>query len=297
MYVIAGASGNTGGRIARNLLAAGKQVAVIGRNAEKLAPLAALGAQILEGDLQDHAFMTQALTGAEAAYLLIPPNFITEDFRGYQMQTADALTQAVEASGIKHVVLLSSIGAHLTEKSGVILGMHYFEQRLKAISHLNVLALRPGFFMQNFFGNIGLIRAMNIHGGFPIQGDLPFGMIHVNDIADYATKRLLELDFSGYGYQNLTGERALTLNEATSVLGQAIGKPALPWVCFSYEEALAGMQSAGLTPSLAGLYVEFCQAMNEGRLASDFTPDASSTTPTSIEAFAVEFAAAWNAGA
>jgi uncharacterized protein YbjT (DUF2867 family) len=238
--------------------------------------------------------MTNILKGAKAAYLLIPPHFGAEDFRAYQMATADALTEAVAASGISKVVILSSVGAHLSEDSGVILALNYWENKLKSVPGLSVLALRAGFFMQNFLGNIGLIRSMNINGGFPIEGNIPFGMIHVNDIGDYAAQRLLALDFEGYQFQNLIGQRALSLQEATSALGTAIGKPELPWVCFTYEQAFEGMKSAGFTPSLAGLYVEFCKALNEGRLQSDFTPDTSSTTSTSIEDFSKEFAAVWN---
>ena len=150
MYVIAGATGNTGGRIASNLLAAGKEVTVVGRSVEKLQTWANAGAKMAAGDLQDVTFMTEILKGAEAAYLLIPPNFATEDFRDYQMRTADALTSAVKASGLKKVVILSSVGAHLAEDSGVILGLHYFEQSLKLIEGLDDLALRAGIFMKNF---------------------------------------------------------------------------------------------------------------------------------------------------
>ncbi len=294
MYIIAGASGNTGGRVAKKLLAAGQLVTVIGRDADRLAALTELGAVPAIGELQDVAFMTNILKGAKAAYLLIPPHFGAEDFRAYQMATADALTEAVAASEISKVVILSSVGAHLSEDSGVILALNYWENKLKSVPGLSVLALRAGFFMQNFLGNIGLIRSMNINGGFPIEGNIPFGMIHVNDIGDYAAQRLLALDFEGYQFQNLIGQRALSLQEATSALGTAIGKPELPWVSFSYEQAFEGMKSAGFTPSLAGLYVEFCKALNEGRLQSDFTPDDSSTTSTSIEDFSKEFAAVWN---
>lgn len=295
-YVITGASGNTGGRIAQKLLAAGHQVVAVGRSAEHLNAISHLGAEIAVGDLLDEAFMTSTLQGADAAYLLIPPHFGAPDFRAHQFLVADVLSQAVEASGIKKIVLLSSVGAHLSENSGVILGLHYFEEKLKAITDLDVLALRAGFFMQNFFGNIGLIRAMNVHGGFPIPGNIPFGMIHVNDIGDYAANRLMALDFEGFSHQNLTGQRLLTLQEATSILGNAIGKPELPWVAFSYDQAFEGMKSAGFTASMASLYVEFCQALNEGRLLSDFHPDEASTTSTSIEMFAEEFAAVWNLG-
>lgn len=294
MYIITGASGHTGKRIASNLLSANQPVTVVSRNINHVQDLIELGATPAIGDLQDVQFMTNLLVNAKAAYLLIPPNFASTDFRKYQFDTADVLSTAVEKSGIKNVVILSSVGAHLTKDSGVILGLHYFEQKLKQQENLNTLAIRAGFFMQNFFGNINIIKHMNIHGGFPVNGDIPFGMIHTNDIGDYATKRLLNLDFLGFNNQNLIGQRELSFIEATKVLGNAIGKPELPWVTFSYEDAKNGMLSAGLTESMSDLYIEFSKSINEGALIENFKADESSTTSTSIEDFALEFAAAYN---
>ncbi len=293
MYIITGASGNTGKRIAKNLLLANKKVTVVSRNIEHIQELIDLGALPAIGDLQDTAFLSALLKEATAAYLLIPPNFQTTDFRKYQFDTADALALAVENSGIKHVVALSSVGAHLEENSGVILGLHYFEQKLKKIKNLNSLAIRAGFFMQNFFGNIQIIKNMNIHGGFPINEDVAFGMIHTNDIADYAVKRMLALDFTGFNHQNLIGQRALSFKEATLVLGNSIGKPELPWVTFTYEDARNGMIGAGLSESLANLYIEFSKSINSGALIEDFHPSTNSVTSTSIEQFATEFAIAY----
>lgn len=293
MYIITGASGNTGKRIAKNLLQANQKVTVVSRNVEHIQELINLGATPAIGDLQDVAFITALLKDATAAYLLIPPNFQSTDFRKYQFDTADALALAVENSGIKNVVALSSVGAHLEGNSGVILGLHYFEQKLKNINNLNTLAIRAGFFMQNFFGNIQIIKHMNIHGGFPIHEDVAFGMIHTNDISDYASKRMLDLDFNGFNHQNLVGQRALSFKEVTTVLGNSIGKPELPWVTFSYEDARQGMIGAGLTESLADLYIEFSKSINSGALIEDFHPSENSVTPTSIEQFALEFSAAY----
>jgi hypothetical protein len=78
------------------------------------------------------------------------------------------------------------------------------------------------------------------------------------------------------------------------VLGNAIGKPELPWVTFSYEDAKNGMLGAGLTESMSDLYIEFSKSINEGALIEDFKADASSTTSTAIEDFAFEFATAYN---
>jgi uncharacterized protein YbjT (DUF2867 family) len=274
MYIITGASGHTGKRIALNLLKENQPVTVVSRNISHIQDLIQLGAIPAIGDLQDVSFMTGLLSNAKAAYLLIPPNFASTDFRKYQFDTADALSSAVEKSGIKNVVILSSVGAHLDKNSGVILGLHYFEQKLRKQETLNTLAIRAGFFMQNFFGNINIIKYMNIHGGFPINGDISFGMIHTNDIGDYATKRLLALDFSGFNTQNLIGQRELSFAEATKILGTAIGNPELPWVPFTYEDAKNGMIGAGLTESLADLYIEFSKSINDGALIEEFKADA-----------------------
>jgi uncharacterized protein YbjT (DUF2867 family) len=294
MYIITGASGNTGKRIAQILLSANQEVTVVSRNLNHIQDLIELGAKPAIGDLQDVEFMTQILRGAKAAYLLIPPNFQTPDFRKYQFELGEALAKAVADSQIPNVVLLSSVGAHLTENSGVILGLHNFEQLVKNIPNLNSLAIRAGFFMQNFFGNIKLIKNMHIHGGFPVNGDIAFGMIHANDIADFAAQKLLDLDFIGASHHNLIGQRELSFEQATQVLGRAIGNPDLPWVTFSYEDAYKGMVGAGLTDSMANLYIEFSKSINEGFLTNDFKPTNESLTKTSIEQFSLEFAAAYS---
>lgn len=298
MYVVTGATGNTGKRVAESLLKAGKQVVAVSRSAEHLKGLVAQGATAAVGSLEDAAFLTQTFQGATAIYAMIPPSYTAPDFRAYQASVGNAIAGAVKASGVKHVVTLSSVGAHLSEKSGVVLGAHWFEKRLAENPASNTLNLRAGFFMQNFFGNIGIIQAMHINGGFPVQGDIRFGIIHTDDIADYAVKRLLALDFTGHRHQNLAGQRDLSLIEATAILGKSIGKPELPWVTFSYADAKAGMVQAGLSESLASLYVEFGEAMNNGTMLSDFTRTPESTTPTSIEVFAEkEFAPAFAAAA
>jgi len=268
---------------------------VVSRSADHVAGLTALGAKAAIGSIEDTAFLAATFKGATAVYALIPPNFAVADFFAYQVAAGDSIASAVSLSGVPNVVLLSSVGAHLPEKSGVILGMHLLEEKLKAIAGLNTLALRPAYFMQNFFNSIGIIKGMGINGGFPIAGDMAMGMIHTDDIADHAAQRLLALDFKGSSHINLIGERLLTMAEATAVLGGAIGKPELPWVTFSYADAKAGMMQSGLTESLASMYVEFSEATNEGRLGADVAQTGGVFTATPIEAFAQAFAGAYNA--
>ena len=73
MYVILGASGNTGSIIANSLLSAGNKVCVVGRDAGRLQRFVDKGAEAFTADLSDAAALTKAFTGARAAYLLLPP--------------------------------------------------------------------------------------------------------------------------------------------------------------------------------------------------------------------------------
>ncbi|MCB0593335.1 MAG: NmrA family NAD(P)-binding protein [Lewinellaceae bacterium] len=295
MYVITGATGNTGSRITEHLLQAGKSVRAIGRSAERLNPLVEQGAEAAVGELEDTEFLTKAFEGATAVYALIPPAFADGDFRAYQNRVGRSIAGAIRKASVKHVVTLSSIGAHSPE-TGVVAGLYDFEQELAKHQGINVLNLRAGFFMQNLLGNIGIIRQMGINGGFPIDGNTEIPMVHTNDIADVAAKHLLKLDFQGQSHTYVAGQRDLTFQEATKILGAAIDKPELPWVTFSYEDAKGGMLQNGFPESLADNYLKFSRAANEGILMEDYQRQPEFTTPTSIEDFTREFAAAYKAG-
>lgn len=294
MYVITGATGNTGKRIAEILLEAGKPVTVISRQEENLQELVAKGAKPAIGDLSDTEFLTRTFTGATAVYAMIPPNFQAENFRAYQNKIGHALASAIKAAHVPHVVVLSSFGTHLTEGTGVLLGMVDFEKTLSAIPDVHVLNLRPGFFFENLYGNVSIIKEAGIMGGFPIDGDVKMPMIHTKDIAEVAAKKLLNLDFQGQSHHYLGGERDLSFNEVTSVLGKAIGRENLPWVQFSYDQAQAGMMQMGMSESLANAYVDFSKRTNDGSILSDYQRTPETTTPTSIEQFAREFAYVFN---
>src|SRR5215470_9691102 len=111
MYVITGATGHTGTIAAKALLARGHSVRVVGRSADRLRPLTSLGAEAFLADIADSKKLAQALQGAQAAYVLVPPNLSSDDYRGYQEKVTDAIAAAVAQSKVPAVVALSSIGA------------------------------------------------------------------------------------------------------------------------------------------------------------------------------------------
>jgi len=128
-YVITGGAGRISGPITEKLLGAGHLVTIIGRDASKLAKLKEKGAVIAEGSVEDPSFLAFAFSGADVAYLMIPPNFQTEDFREYQHRVGQNYIAALKSAGIRKVVFLSSIGAHMGTGSGPVDGLSGSEER------------------------------------------------------------------------------------------------------------------------------------------------------------------------
>lgn len=290
MYVITGASGNTGKVIADKLLKAGKKVRVIGRSADKLKELIAQGAEPTIGNLEDTSFLERAFKGASAVYAMIPPNSQAQNFRVYQNSVADVLIEAIKRAEVQYVVALSSVGAHLKEKAGVVQGLHDMEQKFNPVKGVHFLILRPSYFMENLFGQIDVIKHRGVMGS-PLKADLRFPIVASRDIADVSARHLLSLDFAGSKVLYVLGPRDVTFNEIASVLGKAIGKPDLKYVQIPSQDAKQSMiQNWRLTENLADALIEFNESMNEGRIFNVITRTPESTTPTSLEEFAYSFA-------
>ena len=295
MYAIIGATGNTGSVIAGKLLAHGEKVRVIGRDASRLERFVQKGAEPFAAHVSDAEALTKAFSGAKAVYLMIPPNPTSPNVREDQEQVSDALVAAVKNAGVKHAVLLSSIGADRSEKTGPVVGLHNFEQKLKGISALNAVYLRPGYFMENLLPQAGIIQAFGMTGG-PLRNDLKVAMIATKDIGAAAAEILLKLDFSGKQVRELQGQRDLTYLEVASVIGKAIGKPGLGYMQFPAAQIKPAMTQMGMSSNMVDLILEMAESLNSGYMAPIEPRSAQNTTPTSIETFVAEHIAPKFAG-
>ena len=282
---VLGATGNIGTALVHQLLRQGHQVTAVARPSTRLDALAQAGATAKAGDAHDAAFLTEALRGADAAFLMIPPNVTAPDVLAHMDQVGEATAQAVRAAGLKNAVHLSSIGADAPAGTGPVVGLHRQEARLNAIAGLHVVHLRPAYFMENLLANAGMIQHMGIMGS-AMRPDLQFPMVATRDIAARAAGLLHDGGFEGQTVHYLLGPRNYSQQEATAAIGHAIGRPGLPYVPFSYDDAKKGMVGAGLSESMVGLYDEMTRSMNAEKLMMHEKRDAASTTPTTLEEFA-----------
>jgi len=287
MYVILGASGNTGHVVAQQLLSKGKKVRVVGRNAGHLQLLAAQGAEKFVADITDAPALTKAFHQADSAYVMIPPNPTSPDFRAFQSRVSDAIAKALQDAGVKNVVALSSLGTDKSSGTGPILGLHDLEQKLNRLN-ANVLHLRPGYFMENTLPQAAAIRMAGSALG-PIRPDLKLPMIATCDIGKAAAEALLRLEFRGKQIQELHGQRDLDYTEAATIIGQAIGKPGLKYLQAPNDQLRAAMLQMGMSDNFVGLILEMAEALNLGHVRALEPRTPGNTTATTFENFVATF--------
>jgi len=294
MYVITGATGNIGSKVADILLNAGEKVRVVGRNSAGLRRFVDRGAEAAVGNLKDGAFVTQAFRGAKAVFAMIPPDYSATDLRAYQNEVGANLANAIRDSRVGYVVNLSSQGADIPEGTGPILGLRDQEERLNKLEGVSVVHVRCTYFMENLLMSIPLINERG-YAGTPIRGDLEIAMIATRDIADFVAKQLVRWDVEGKYVRDLLGHRDVSHGYAFETIGREIGKPGLKYVRFSDGEATKWMRGMGISADVCRSYIEMCHAINDERFGVDLFRMDTDTTTTSIEEFATTFAEAFAA--
>lgn len=287
MYVILGASGHTGSVVANTLLDKGKRVRVVGRDVKKLDALVNRGAEAMMADATDAGALTRAIAGAEGVFTLTPPNVTSDNYHAYQESVTEAVATAMEATGVKYIVTLSSIGADKAEKTGPVVGLHRMEERFADIAEINVLHLRAGYFMENILPQAGLIQEFGMMAG-PVRADLPLAMVATRDIGAVAADVLLHFNFNGQGSREVLGQRDISYTEMARIIGTAIGKPALAYIQLPNEQVIMAMTQMGMSKNFATIVCEMAEALNTGHMRALETRSESNTTPTSFESFVQE---------
>jgi nucleoside-diphosphate-sugar epimerase len=292
-FTLTGSLGNIGKPITEILIKAGHELTVISNESDMKAKIEALGAKAAIGSVTDIAFLTNSFTGADAVYTMVPYNFEVTNYRQYVAGIGNNYAAAIKASGVKRVVNLSSIGAHLENGTGPITELHDVEQILNQLDDVAVKQLRPAIFYINFFFDIALIKGQNMMGN-NYGKEARLVMAHPRDIAAVAASDLQQ-SFTGKSYRYVVSDEQ-RISDIVKILGNAIGKPELPWVQFTDEQTFAGMTMAGIMPpTIANLYVELGTAIDKGILWEDYDRNKPETLcNTKLADFAKEFAVVFN---
>ncbi len=221
MFVVVGATGNTGSAVVETLLGRKQSVRVIVRSADKGAAWKAKGADIAVASLDDVPALIKAFEGSKGIYLMVPPNYGATAWLSDQQARMGRAAEAVKKSGVGHVVFLSSIGGQLSSGTGPIRAVHYGEGKLEdVVKHLTIL--RPPSFMENWAPVIGVAKAQGILPTFAApQVKIP--TISTRDIGRIGAERLLS-GGQGRTVVELAGPEEYSADQAAEALSVILGK-------------------------------------------------------------------------
>jgi uncharacterized protein YbjT (DUF2867 family) len=292
--ILTGSLGHIGKPLATGLVQKGHAVTVISSNTEKQKDIESLGATAAIGSIEEVEFLSATFSGADAVYTMIPPgNFFNRNFdvMAECQKLANNYAKAIQRSGVKRVVHLSSIGAHMETDSGLILAHHNAETILTKLPDVAITFMRPVGFYYNLNIFSGLIKATGmISSNYGADDIIPW--VSPLDIADAIAKEIVT-PLVGKKILYVASEE-LTCNEVASILGEAIGMPDLKWVLITDEELQNRYESFGMNKKITTGLVEMQASMHNGIFYEDYYRNKPTLGKIKLKDFAKEFAAGYH---
>ncbi len=294
--IVTGSLGHISQPLTTELVQKGHAVTVISSNPEKQSAIEALGATAAIGSLEDAEFLAATFAGADAVYTMVPPgNYFNPalDLLAHYHTIGHNYALAIQQSGVKRVVNLSTIGAHLEKGSGILIGAHDVEQMLNELpAEVAITHMRPTSFYYNLLGYVDMIKTAGlIAANYGADSTIPW--VSPIDIAA-AIAVEIEMPFGGRKVRYVASEE-LTGNETARILGAAIGKPDLKWIIIPGEQMLGSLIAIGMNPRIAAGLVEMYGSLYSGLLAEDYNRNKPAVMGNvKLTDYAKEFAIAFN---
>ncbi len=291
--IVTGSLGNISKPLTKELIGKGHDVTVISSKPERQSEIESLGAKAAIGTMEDTVFLTETFKGADVIYAMEALNagvFFNHniDFIQANIQIAKNYKEAIQRSGVKNIIHLSSIGAHMENGNGILKFHHEAEKVFNELpGDISIKFMRPVGFYYNMFSFIPTIKSQNLiienYGGNDKEPWVsPF------DIAS-AIAEEVEKPFSGREIRYIASEE-ISPNEIAATLGEAIGKPDLEWLEIPDEDLLANLIKAGMNPETAKGFVEMNTARRGSILYEDYNKNKPVLGKTKVKEFAKEFA-------
>ena len=287
--IVTGSLGNISKPLTEELVEKGHLVTVISRKPEKQKDIEALGARAAIGYVEDVKFLSTTFTGADAVYCMEPPH--NHDLT-YPEKLVQNYVQAIQQSGVKRLVNLSSIGAHTNKGNGILAFYYNMETILKKLpSDVAITFVRPGGFYYNLLRFIDTIKTQGVIAS-NYGGDDKIPLVSPIDIAAAVAEELVT-PFAGRKVRYVVSDE-LTCDEVATILGAAIGKPDLKWIVIPDEQMQSRLIAAGFNPQLAAGFVEMNASTHSDQLFEDYYRNRPALGKVKMKDFAKEFASVYH---
>ena len=264
MFVISGATGNTGSIVAQTLIDQGQPVRVIVRSEEKGVTWKAKGAEVAVAEIMDTEAMAKALEGAHGAYFLLPPDLNNEDFLGESLKRAESIVEAATAARLPHAVILSSVGAQHADKVGPISTIAHLEKLFVAAS-IPVSAVRPGYFLENIQELMPVVQHEGIYPSMILPLDFKIDMVATKDIGLTIAEALIYPPSMPHRVIELKGAKQYSAEDIAAQFSKSLNRQitAVPVPRDSWVDIF---KQNGLSQQSAESMAEMHENINNGRI-------------------------------
>ena len=278
-YAVFGASGQTGGATARELLRRGQEVRVVVRRESAASEWQAAGATTALADMYDAQSIGAALRGTDGAFVLLPTFFHEQDPFASCDKAVTALAEGITAADVPHVAYLSSIGAHRVHGLGSIDQLRRLEAGMSVLA-TRISALRAGWFMENYNGQLAQAVATGDLPSMLDPLDQPIPMIAVDDIG-VAAADLLMTPSADRRVVELSHPKAYSANDVAAAIAEISGRPITATAIPKAERS--GVYAAwGLTPGAARNMSDMIDGFNSGWIRFQGSPAEHVDAPTPL---------------
>ena len=292
---LTGSLGHIGKPLTQMLVQQGHSVTVISSKAERQKEIEVLGAKAAIGTMADADFLAATFKGADGIYVmeaLGAGSYFDHnlDIMAAINKLGNNYRQAIQQSGVKRVVHLSSVGAHTDQGNGLLAFHYHVEKILNQLpSDVSITFMRPVGFYGNLLSFIPAIKTQGLIAS-NYGGDDKKPWVSPIDIAA-AIAEEMATPFAGRKVRYVASEE-ISCNELASVLGAAIGKPDLKWIVIPDEQLLKGMIASGMNPKIAAGLVEMNASgrTRSGKLYEDYNRNQPTLGNVKVKDFAKEFA-------
>jgi uncharacterized protein YbjT (DUF2867 family) len=263
VYVIFGATGQTGSAVADALLEKNQLVRVVLRSDKTAAAWREKGADVAFADLSDSEAMTNAMRNADAVYAMNPPAYNVADMFAVARGIGERYVAAIKNSGVQKVVLLSSVGSQHASGTGNILTTHILETMFSSLE-IPVAFLRASAFMENWSSVAKVAAEQGILPSFytPLERKIP--MVCAADIGRAAAQAMTE-DWTGKRIIELHGVADYSPNDVAAAFAAALGRD-VQAVTVPESQWQATISRFGFSPEAVNSYSEMMRGFNSGHI-------------------------------
>lgn len=265
MFVVSGATGNTGSVVAQTLINKGQPVRVIVRSEAKGAPWKAKGAEVAVAEIMDIGAMTKALEGATGAYFMLPPDLANESFLSDSLRRAEAIVKVASAARLPHAVILSSVGAQHSERVGPIATIAHME-KLFVAAGIPLSAVRPAYFLENIRDVMPAVLQNGVYPSMILPLDHKIDMVATSDIGVAVAAALLDPPAAAHRVIELKGAQQYSAEDIASKLSTSLGRD-IAAVPVPQEAWIEVLKESGLSQQSAEIMAEMHENINNGRIA------------------------------